>query len=175
MKKKMISAMSLQSFLQLRWMRENFYFLSLIIQLQGPINAGKTKNLKKKYKFIKKYARQAISAMVSISFPCSHKLCWMVTCQFALSTKTVLLEYFTVISRYTGAVISNTFLADEINVFALKFFFFCWWMREFNATFAQVRPNRQAGTTVMRWTALVARMKFPSNMAAPGIEPGSRG
>ena len=25
------------------------------------------------------------------------------------------------------------------------------WMREFNATFAQVRPNRQAGTIVMRW------------------------
>ena len=24
------------------------------------------------------------------------------------------------------------------------------WMREFNATFAQVRPIRQAGTTVMR-------------------------
>ena len=49
------------------------------------------------------------------------------------------------------------------------------WMREFNATFAYVRPNRQAGTTVMRWMALVARMKRPSNMAAPGVEPGSRG
>ena len=24
------------------------------------------------------------------------------------------------------------------------------WMREFNVTFAEVRPNRQAGTTVMR-------------------------
>ena len=49
------------------------------------------------------------------------------------------------------------------------------WMREFNVTFASVRPNRQAGTTVMRRTALVARMKLPSNMAATGIEPGSRG
>ena len=34
-------------------------------------------------------------------------------------------------------------------------------------------PNRQAGTTVMRLTALEARMKLPSNMAAPGIKPGS--
>ena len=49
------------------------------------------------------------------------------------------------------------------------------WMREFNATFALVRPNRQTGTTVMEQKALVARMKLPSNMAAPGIEPGSRG
>ena len=40
------------------------------------------------------------------------------------------------------------------------------WMREFNVTFAKVRPNRQAGTTVMRPTALLARMKLPSNMAA---------
>ena len=32
------------------------------------------------------------------------------------------------------------------------------WMREFNVTFAQVRPNRQAGTTVMRLKALVARI-----------------
>ena len=49
------------------------------------------------------------------------------------------------------------------------------WMREFNATFAKVRPNRQAGTTVMRGMALVARMKHLSNMAALGIEPGFRG
>ena len=48
------------------------------------------------------------------------------------------------------------------------------WMREFNATFAWVRPNRQARTTVMRWMALVARIKLPSNMAAPEIEPWSR-
>ena len=48
-------------------------------------------------------------------------------------------------------------------------------MREFNVTFAYVRPNKQAGTMVMRWMALVARMKLPSIMAAPGIEPGSRG
>ena len=49
------------------------------------------------------------------------------------------------------------------------------WMREFNVTFASVRPNRKAGTTIMRLMALVTRMKLPSNMAAPGIEPWSRG
>ena len=46
------------------------------------------------------------------------------------------------------------------------------WMREFNITFAQARPNRQAGTTVIREMAIEARMKLPSNMVAPGIEPG---
>ena len=49
------------------------------------------------------------------------------------------------------------------------------WMDELNVTFTKVRPIRQAETTVMRRMALVARMKLPSNMAAPGIEPGSRG
>ena len=49
------------------------------------------------------------------------------------------------------------------------------WIREFNAIFAQVRPNRQTGTMVMRRMALAARRKPPSNMAAPEIEPGSRG
>ena len=49
------------------------------------------------------------------------------------------------------------------------------WMRDFNIAFAQVRPNRQAGTTVMRQMALAARLKLQTNMAAPGIEPGSRG
>ena len=49
------------------------------------------------------------------------------------------------------------------------------WTRELNATFAQVRPNTQTGTTVKRRMALVARMKLPSKMAAPGIEPRSRG
>ena len=49
------------------------------------------------------------------------------------------------------------------------------WMREFTITSAKLRPNRQPGTTVMMWMALVARMKLPSNMAALGIEPGSRG
>ena len=43
-------------------------------------------------------------------------------------------------------------------------------MIEFNVTLARVRPNRQAWTTVMRQMALAARMKLPSNMAAPGIE-----
>ena len=47
------------------------------------------------------------------------------------------------------------------------------WMREFNVTFAQVRPNRQAGTMVMRRMALVTRMKLSPNMAAQGIEPVS--
>ena len=39
-------------------------------------------------------------------------------------------------------------------------------MREFNVTFAQVRPNRQTGTMVMRRMALLARMKLSSYMAA---------
>ena len=43
-------------------------------------------------------------------------------------------------------------------------------MREFYITFIFVRPDRPAGTTVMRRVALVARMKLPSNMAAPGTE-----
>ena len=46
------------------------------------------------------------------------------------------------------------------------------WMREFNVTFAYVKPHRQAGTMVMRWVALAARMKPPSNMTAPGFNPG---
>ena len=48
-------------------------------------------------------------------------------------------------------------------------------MTEFNITFAKVRPNRSAGTMVLRMMALVARIKLLSNMAAPGAEPGSRG
>ena len=44
-------------------------------------------------------------------------------------------------------------------------------MREFNVTFAWVRPNRRTGTTVMMQVALVARIKLPSNMVAPWIEP----
>ena len=48
-------------------------------------------------------------------------------------------------------------------------------MREFYITFAWVRPNREAATTVVRRAALVARMKVASNMAATGIEPESRG
>ena len=47
-------------------------------------------------------------------------------------------------------------------------------VREFKVIFALVRPNRLAGTTVMRRIALVARMKLPSNIAALGIEPGYR-
>ena len=43
------------------------------------------------------------------------------------------------------------------------------WMKEFNITFAEVRPNWQAEITVMRWMALVTRMKLPPIMAAPGI------
>ena len=39
-------------------------------------------------------------------------------------------------------------------------------MTEFNITFAKVRPNRSAGTMVLRMMALVARIKLPSNMAA---------
>ena len=49
------------------------------------------------------------------------------------------------------------------------------WITEFYITFAKVRPNKQAGITVMRRITLVARMKLPSNMAAPGNEPRSRG
>ena len=49
------------------------------------------------------------------------------------------------------------------------------WIREFNVTFTQGKPNRQTGTTVMRRMAFVARLKLLSNMVAPGIEPGSRG
>ena len=41
-------------------------------------------------------------------------------------------------------------------------------MREFNITFAKVRPNRQAGTMVMTRMALVARVKRLSNMASRG-------
>ena len=48
-------------------------------------------------------------------------------------------------------------------------------MGEFKIILTYVRLNRQAGTMVMRQTALVARMKLPSNIAAQGIEPGSRG
>ena len=48
------------------------------------------------------------------------------------------------------------------------------WMREFNVTFTYLRPNRQAGTTIMRRMALVARMKRLCNKVAPGIEPGYR-
>ena len=48
-------------------------------------------------------------------------------------------------------------------------------MREFNVTFAMVRSNTQTGTTVMRQMAIVARMKLPSIMAAPGIESGRLG
>ena len=44
-------------------------------------------------------------------------------------------------------------------------------MREFNITFAMVRPNRQAGTTVMWQMALAARVELPPNMVAPQIEP----
>ena len=47
-------------------------------------------------------------------------------------------------------------------------------MREFNTTFAQVMPNRQAGTMVMRCMELMAGMKLPSNMAAAGIEPEAK-
>ena len=47
-------------------------------------------------------------------------------------------------------------------------------MREYNATFTEVRPNRQVGTMVMWRMALVARMKLPSNMVAAVIEPGSK-
>ena len=47
------------------------------------------------------------------------------------------------------------------------------WMGEFNITFTKIRHNRQAGTLVMTWMALVARMKLPSNMAAQGFEHGS--
>ena len=46
--------------------------------------------------------------------------------------------------------------------------------KELNATFIQVKPNRQAGKIVMRQIALVSRIKLFSNMTAPGIEPGSR-
>ena len=49
------------------------------------------------------------------------------------------------------------------------------WMREFDITLVQIRPNTQAGTKAMTQVALVARMKFLSNMAAPGIEPRTRG
>ena len=49
------------------------------------------------------------------------------------------------------------------------------WLREVIITFANLRSNRQAGTMLMRRMALVARMKLSSGMAAPGIEPGSRG
>ena len=49
------------------------------------------------------------------------------------------------------------------------------WMREFEITFTEVRPNRQMGTMVMRRMALVARKKLWSNMAVPRIEPSSRG
>ena len=35
-------------------------------------------------------------------------------------------------------------------------------------------PNRQAGTTVTRQMALMARMKLQSNMVVPGIELSSR-
>ena len=45
------------------------------------------------------------------------------------------------------------------------------WMREFNVTLPLVRPNRQAGTTVMRRMAFVDRMKLPSNMTAPELNP----
>ena len=38
------------------------------------------------------------------------------------------------------------------------------WMSEFNITFIWVRPYRQTGATVMRWTALVAEMKLFSNI-----------
>ena len=37
------------------------------------------------------------------------------------------------------------------------------------------RTSRQTGTTVMRQMTVVARMKLPSELAAPGIELGSRG
>ena len=40
----------------------------------------------------------------------------------------------------------------------------------FNVTFAMVRLNGKAGTTVMRSMAYVTRMKLPSNMAALGPE-----
>ena len=45
-------------------------------------------------------------------------------------------------------------------------------MREFNVTLAQVRPNRQAGTTVMRRMALMARIKLPSSMGPEVRSPG---
>ena len=45
----------------------------------------------------------------------------------------------------------------------------------FNVTFDMVRLNGKAGTTVMRSMAFVTWLKLPSNMAAPGIAPRSRG
>ena len=59
-------------------------------------------------------------------------------------------------------------------------------MGEFNITFAQERPNREAGTTLMRWIVLltidvefyihdivVTMMELLFNMVTPGIELGS--
>ena len=43
------------------------------------------------------------------------------------------------------------------------------WMREFNVTFAKVRPNRQAGTMVMRRTALVTQAEI-SNITETGTK-----
>ena len=48
-------------------------------------------------------------------------------------------------------------------------------MDELNIIFPKVKPNRQAGTLVMKRMALVARMKLSSDMAAPGIEPSTEG
>ena len=45
------------------------------------------------------------------------------------------------------------------------------WMREFDITLVQIRPNTQAGTKAMTQVALVARMKFLSNIAVRGLNP----
>ena len=47
------------------------------------------------------------------------------------------------------------------------------WIREFNVTFALVSSNRQTGTMVMMQTALMARMKLPSNMQHQGSNSGT--
>ena len=46
-------------------------------------------------------------------------------------------------------------------------------MREFNVTFVKLKPTRQAETTVMRWKAIVAWIKLPSNVPALAIGQSS--